>query len=336
MPLPKKRVSCLNRYRHWQQRWLAVALMATAVNAAAQDEADDVKSWLDRMNSAVESLNYRGSFVHVIGNNAETLNIAHRNADGEVRELIRSAEGSGREILRTPESVRSVLPDERLVVLEEPKGPSIAVASSLNYTDELENYYTMTTKTKGHVADRDTQVVSIRARDEYRFGYLLYLDLETALPLRSEIRDDQGRVVEQMLFTTLEVVDALSESAVEPVIDVEGFTWRRPVNPEPEAAPTGEIWGATRLPTGFGLSISRQSLLAGSTYPVQHLVYTDGLATVSVFISHPKSEVDMPEGFNRYGSTNAFTIRIDGRLATAMGEVPRRTVQMIATSLDVR
>ena len=309
--------------------------LALAGGASAQDAADDVKSWLDRMNAAVETLNYRGTFVHVIGNNAETLNIVHRNADGEVRELIRSLGDSGREILRTPESVRSVFPDERLVVLEEPEGSSITLASSLNYTDELANYYTMSTRTKGNVANRDTQVVSILARDEYRYGYRLYLDRETALPLRSEVRDDRGRVIEQMVFTSIEVVDALPEAAVEPMIDVEGFTWRRPVNPEPDAG-TGEIWSATRLPNGFGLTISRQSMLAASTYPVQHLVYTDGLATVSVFISHPKSEVDLPEGFNRYGSTNAYSIRIDGRLATAMGEVPRRTVQMIATSLDAR
>lgn len=312
----------------------AAILALTACVAGAQDSADDVRLWLDRMNAAVESLNYRGTFVHIIGNNAETLSIVHRNADGQVRERIVSSGGTGREILRTPDSVRSVFPDQELVVLEEPNGSSLALAADLSRTSELEKYYALATRAKGLVADRDTQIVSIRARDEYRYGYLLYLDLETALPLRSEVRDYQGRVVEQLLFTEIDIVDALPESAVEPTIDVEGFAWRRPVKPEPDAE-VPDIWGASRLPSGFGLSVSRRSLLAGSTYPVQHLVYTDGLATVSVFISHPKSDVDMQEGFNRFGSTNAFTIRINGRLATAMGEVPRETVQMIATSLNV-
>jgi negative regulator of sigma E activity len=57
---------------------------------------------------------------------------------------------------------------------------------------------------------------------------------------------------------------------------------------------------------------------------------------VSVFIAHPLSDADMPEGFSRVGSTNAYALKIDGRLAVAVGEVPRRTVHRIATSLDAR
>jgi len=316
----------------------ALALTATAFEAGAQDasaEARDVKTWLDRMNTAVEELNYVGTFVHVVGNDAETLNIAHRFADGESREKISSHEGSGREVLRTPEIVLSVFPEKELVVLEEPEGSTNAVAASLTYTEELENYYDMRTVTKGSVAERETQVVSITPRDEFRYGYLLYLDRETALPLRSEVRDEEGRVVELMLFTEIRVVDSMPQADVEPSVDIDRFDWRRPVQPEPEA-PSTEMWGATRLPNGFHLSLTRQSMLSGSKYPVQHLVYTDGLATVSVFIAHPLSDADMPEGFSRYGSTNAYSLKIDGRLATAMGEVPRRTVQRIAMSLDAR
>jgi sigma-E factor negative regulatory protein RseB len=92
----------------------------------------------------------------------------------------------------------------------------------------------------------------------------------------------------------------------------------------------------TRLPAGFHLSGAKLSLLAGSEYPVQHLVYTDGLATVSVFIAHPKSEFTMPDGFSSSGSLNAYSLTIDGRLATALGEVPRRTVYRIANSLNAR
>jgi sigma-E factor negative regulatory protein RseB len=314
---------------------IAAVLWLASTDAVAQDDANDVKSWLDRMNVAVEELNYRGTFVHAVERDVETLQIAHRNTDGEVREKISSPEGSGREILRTADGVRSVFPEKRLVMFEESQGSTIPLAAALNYTNALESYYDMKTLPKGQVAGRDTQVVSIRAKDEYRYGYLLWLDRETALPLRSEVRDENGRVIETILFTEIEVVDALAESEVAPAIDVEGFEWKRPIKAKPEAS-SNEVWGATRLPNGFRLSIARQSLLAGSRYPVQHLVYTDGLATVSVFIAHPKSDADMPEGFSQFGSTNVYTLKVDGRLATAMGEVPRRTVQRIATSLDAR
>ena len=312
----------------------ALLLCLAAPATVGQDTAADVKSWLDRMNIAIEQLNYQGRFVHVIDGNPEELRIVHRFAEGVVRERISSSAGDGSEILRTGNGVRSVFPSKKLVV-EESEKTSIPVASSLSYTDELENYYQFASFAKGSVADRETHVVSIRPRDEYRYGYLLYLDRETALPLKIEVRNEQGQVIESILFTEISVLDSIPEYAVAPSVSAEGFTWKRPVDTEPESTDT-ELWAATRLPSGFRLSLARHSMMAGSRYPVQHLVYTDGLATVSVFIAHPDSDPDIPLGFSRLGSTNAYTLTVDGRLATAIGEVPGRTVQRIATSLDAR
>lgn len=314
---------------------VAVVLSLSAIGACAQEVSDEVEAWLDRMNAALEQANYRGTFVHVVDGNAETLHIVHRYADGSVREKISSSGGEGSEILRTPDAVRSVFPDKQLVVIEEAEKSSMPLASSFNYSDELERYYQMTTFPKGRQAGRETQVVSIRARDEYRYGYLLWLDRESALPVKMQVRNEAGEVIESILFTELEVLDSIPELAVAPSIDTEGFTWKRPIKAKPGSS-TGEIWGATRLPNGFRLSLSQSSLLAGSQYPVQHLIYTDGLATVSVFIAHPLSDADMPEGFQQFGSTNFYSLKVDGRLATAMGDVPRLTVQRIATSLDAR
>ncbi|MDX1561871.1 MAG: MucB/RseB C-terminal domain-containing protein [Gammaproteobacteria bacterium] len=300
--------------------------------------AADVKSWLDRMNTAVEELNYRGTFVHSVDGDveAEVLHIVHRNADGVVSERI-SARDGGSEVLRTERGVRSVLPKQRLVLLEEPRRSSTPLdASRMRYSDNIELYYDVATfpSRRGQIAGRDAQVVSIRPKDEFRYGYFLWLDRETALPLRSQVLDEDGDVVEQIVFTDLEVVDSIDESEVQPVIDTEGFEVRRP---RPDArSDLDEQWRAKNVPIGFYLSEDRESMLAGSTYPVRHLVYSDGLATVSVYISHPLSTVDMDQGFSRMGSTNAYSLRVDGRLATAMGDVPRRTVQRIATSLDAR
>jgi sigma-E factor negative regulatory protein RseB len=73
--------------------------------------------------------------------------------------------------------------------------------------------------------------------------------------------------------------------------------------------------------------------MAGSDTPVDHLVYSDGLATVSVFIEAARTQSDVAEGFSNVGSTNAYTIVLRGRKVTAMGEVPPQTVRTIATSL---
>ena len=324
-----------------RQRSLAAAallgLLCTVPGASAGvNEVNEAKAWLDRMNVAVEELNYRGSFVHdVPGQGLETLAIVHRYADGEVRERISSPDGPGREILRTGRFVRSVFPDKHLVVIEEPETASLPTAAIPIQTEGLENYYELGTFSEGQIAGRETQVVVIRARDQYRYGYVLMLDRETALPLKSEVRDEELNVVEQIMFTEIEIVDSIADEELALAIDTTDFEIRRPNKNNNEAA-SDEIWAATRVPIGFTLSVFRSTLLAGSRYPVQHLVYTDGLATVSVFIAHPLSDADMPEGLSRLGTTNSYALKIDGRLAVAVGEVPPLTVRSIATSLDAR
>ena len=184
---------------------------------------------------------------------------------------------------------------------------------------------------KRQVADRETQIVAIQPRDEFRYGYILWLDTETVMPLKSQLRDNQGGTIEQILFTRIQISDEIPLSALEPTIDADGFRVIR----APEAALTEESpqWRASRLPGGFRLSVATQNPMAGSEYPVEHLVYSDGLAIVSVFIENPNSEPELAEGFSRVGSSNALSLTHNGRQVTAIGEVPMRTVETIATSL---
>ena len=73
--------------------------------------------------------------------------------------------------------------------------------------------------------------------------------------------------------------------------------------------------------------------VAGSTAPVSHLVYSDGLATVSVFIQAPSPGKAPAQGTTRSGVASAFTTVVDGHQVTAVGEVPPRTLKYIATGL---
>ena len=45
------------------------------------------------------------------------------------------------------------------------------------------------------------------------------------------------------------------------------------------------------------------------------------------------AQADMPDGFSTAGSTNAYSQTLGDRKVTAIGEVPRRTVRRIASSL---
>ena len=314
---------------------VASVLVAPSVSVFAQDASSDVQTWLDRMNVAAEELNYRGSYVHAVDGNAEEFHIVHRFLNGSVREKITASGPEAREMLWTEDAIWSIFPEQRLVLVEGADSAALPLVTGLSYSEQLENYYQMTTFARGSVANRETQVVSVRAKDQYRYGYLVWLDRETALPLKMQVRNDEGRIIESLIFTEIELVDSIADTELESAIDFAGFTFKQPGTAEIDT-PVSEIWGASRLPGGFRLSISRESMIAGSELPVQHLVYTDGLASVSVFIAHPETVPDIPKGLSRDGSRNAYSLRVNGRWATAIGDVPGRTVERIATSLDAR
>ena len=298
---------------------------------AFQAFGQDAQTWLDRMTRAIEEESYRGTFVHLLRGEAETLQITHLNNDGRIGERIVSIDGVGREIIRDEDQILCILPDRQIVLLEERKDVSPLVSALPSYSADLQRHYEFTLIGNARVAERETQIVGIQPRDEFRYGYILWLDSETAMPLKSQLRDEQGRTVEQIFFTSIEISDDIPLSALEPTIDSEGFREIRP--PEATESEDGPQWRASTLPDGFRLSVSTQTPMAGSEYPVQHLVYSDGLAMVSVFIEHPNSEPEVAQGFSRVGSSNAFSHSLNGRQVTAVGEVPMRTVETIATSL---
>ncbi len=300
---------------------------------AAEVSAQEARSWLDRMNRAVEELNYEGTFVHVLGGTAETLHIIHSNDDGRIGERIVSLDGVGREIIRQGDEVRCILPDKRVVLLENLKEYNPLAAALPTYSSDLEPHYDLKLYAAARVANRPVQIMQIKPRDEFRYGYMLWLDRDTAMPLKSQLTDEKGNIIEQILFTEIDLRDSIPASELEATIDTNGFVWLRP----PEASSASERsdvpWRAANVPGGFKLSVATQGPIAGSEYPVDHLVYSDGLATVSVFIEDPKTKAEMGDGFSKVGSTNAFSLKLRGRRVTAVGEVPRKTVRTIATSL---
>jgi sigma-E factor negative regulatory protein RseB len=304
---------------------LLLALVGT--HATAQEARD----WLERMSHAVEDLNYRGTFVHVLDGTAETLHIVHRNQGGQEGERILSLDGMGREIVRQGDRVQGIFPDRRIVLFETRSDVSPLVSVLPTNAAELEPHYEIKLRGAARVAERPAQMLEIKPRDEYRYGYMLWLDQETAMPLQSQLIDEQGQLVEQILFTEIEVPADIPAEALATTIDTTGFTTLQAPQAEPLAA---EIpWRAASVPGGFKLSVATQSPIAGSDTPVEHLVYSDGLATVSVFIEDPATKAEVGEGFSTVGSTNAYSLTLSGRKVTAMGEVPRQTVRTIASSL---
>jgi len=142
-----------------------------------------------------------------------------------------------------------------------------------------------------------------------------------------------GKPLEQMQFTQLEMYKSLKPEAVEPTVDAAGFRWMRSNRrvAEVRAAPGG--WRPLKVPPGFQLVGTRQQTVPGVPMPVQHLVFSDGFASVSVFIEPGARNGSAPAEASRVGSASTFTTHVRGFVVTAVGEVPPTTVRDLATSL---
>lgn len=290
--------------------------------------------WLERMNRALTTRNYDGTFSHWQGGTVETLRIIHRLQDGEVSERLVSLDGSGREFIRTGSSLACYLPDRHTVLMaQRPAQESLVGIPAVN--GQTASFYDISEVARMRLNRRDTHVISVTPRDEFRYGYRLWVDDSTAMPLKTQLCDTDGRVIEQLVFASLTMAAHIPDSAFRPEVSTAG--WQRSEAAPLTAAPgPATVWSALKLPPGFRMMMRGPQTLPGSTAPVDHLVFSDGLASVSVFVETRQADGpgEVAEVRSAHvGSSSAFSTVMNGYKITAMGEVPPATVRFIASQV---
>lgn len=305
-----------------------------AQQAEQARQAKQAQEWLLRIHQAPKKLNYEGTFVYQHGGRLDTMQIFHRSVDGAVTERLISLTGPPREVIRNDKEVRCYLPDQKSIFIEQRRLDRKAfLAIDPGRLPDLEQNYAIALGHKNRVAGRISQQLVIRARDDYRYGYRLWADQVSGLLLRADLTNDKGKLLEQFMFTQLDIGDKVPDDMLETHTRPDGMVWYR----ENEVAKGGPArnWRATRLPRGFKLSSSVLRRLPKDDRVVRHLVYSDSLAVVSVFIEQldGTDASDMVEGPTRMGALNAFGKILDGHHITVVGEVPAKTIVMISNSL---
>jgi sigma-E factor negative regulatory protein RseB len=217
-----------------------------------------------------------------------------------------------------------------LVERRSPDGPLLGALPSLAEGGDSD-VYEIRGGERERLMGRTTRVVALHPRDEYRYGYRLWIDQETYMPLKTQLCDTSGRVIEQILFSSIDLPERIPDSMFKPQIDAANYRWLRADRRVASSAPA--LWEAMRLPPGFRMANRSNQSMPGSSGPVAHLVFTDGVASVSVFVEPRKPDARPAEGPARVGSSSAFSTVVDGHQVTAVGEVPPNTVQFIATQV---
>ncbi len=322
---------------------VAGALLSTLPQRARS--ADDAREWLQKMSQALATRNYDGTFFHLSEGRVETMRIVHRVRAGRVTERLQSLDGSGREFVRDNDELTCYLPDQHTVLVEPRPDNGPFLGSLPQFGADVNEFYRIESLPTTHVLGRSARAIAVNPKDQYRFGYRLWLDEKTAMPLKTQLCDSRGQVIEQIFFARLDMPEDIADSELAPTVRTEGMRWVRQGPSHDNASAALAAFRASELPPGFHLTIAGAQTIGAATVPASHLVYSDGLATVSVFVEaqpssapgaddNPSTPAEQPmQGLARVGSGFAFSTVVQGHQVTAVGEVPAQTVEFIAHSV---
>jgi sigma-E factor negative regulatory protein RseB len=330
IPVTHRTTRYADRMSTMRQHWIASAAVAIVAGPAAWAQDDSPQYWLDRMAGAVESASYEGTVIRVQDDRVETLKVVRIVHDGVIHEKLVVQEGNGLEIIRKGNEVQCILPDKQSVLVEDWNNQSTLFSSLPSRDIRFGNVYDVSIDREDRVAGRKAVLIAARPHDEYRFGLRVWVDIDTGFPLQSIMIGQDGDPIEQVKFADINLSSDIHASELEPSVSIDDFRWFTQPKRQISHA-VASPWTSDELPPGFRVVSAHDETLAGRDANVTHILFSDGLANVSVFIE-PIGHKKIAQR-SRIGSSNSYSTEVDGHQVTAIGEVPSITVEKIANSM---
>lgn len=303
---------------------MSLSLLSLAVNASSVDD------WLDKMSTAMKQQNYQGTLIIRQNDNLQAIKVKQGVASAESWQTLESQSGDKQIIFRKNGSVTSIFPAKKLITVSADKGVK-ANKGPLHpglpeNRDKLKEHYTLTLGAEERVANNVTQIMQMTPRDKHRYGYTFWLDKNSGLLLKCNLINNKGRVLEQQMYSEIEL---LSSAPVNSINESELVSYKK-ITLSNETEILSKSWIAEKMPAGFVLT---RSVKTNTQNPAYHMVYSDGMASVSVFIESTNERRASLNGKSSMGPVNAYSVYLNGVYITAIGEVPAPTVRVIAQSI---
>lgn len=311
-------------------RLLVVFLLSTACVSADESELN-AQQWLEKMSQAMKSLNYQGTVAFFKNGRLDTMKYFHVSDNGLEQERLLSLNSPMREVIREAGKISCVFKDtKKTVVNHRPVSRSFIVDLPIDFSASSTDYH-FSIGGEESVAMLPVRVISIKAKDKYRYGRNIWIDKQYFLPLKMEIYDLSGETLEQVVFTDLKVGDKpvfvrtdnkMENAKAKHIHQLESVSFDK------------ADFILENIPSGFQTVFFIRMNMDNSTQKVDHLLLSDGFSSISVY-REAKSD-DVQPGLQTLGTVNSFTHLIGDFQITAMGEVPAKTVRFIAQGTRFR
>ena len=288
---------------------------------------------LRKIYQATEKLSYSGTFVYQQGERTETSRIDRVSGPGGDVERLEVLDGMPREIVRTRDMVRCYIPENQIVKVERRIDQRAFPGMLPEQISDLARNYTITKGEKVRIAGFDCEAVVLTPKDDLRYGYKLWADVNSGMLLKARTFNRKGEVVEQFTFAQLSI----------------GNVPRDRVRSK-HAAQSWKIEDAAVAPANLGRAgwtvgaelpgfrkVTEVTRKLGEARPVGQMVYSDGMVAVSVFIEPlaGRAEAVRP-GLSSLGAFHIYTREVANHIVTVVGEAPATSVQRMANQVEFR
>lgn len=308
---------------------------ASAENTDSLSDRRDAQSWLRKIQSAAQKLNYSGTFVYQQANQMRTSRITHLLDGRNEVEKLEILDGKPREYIRNNEEVICYVPDAKTLLVEKRVTHDIFPAILANNATELTEHYNVRKEGSERIAGHDCQAISLQPKDGLRYGYKLWAEKGSGLLLRAQTLNEKNEVVEQISFTQLSIGNIDRHRVKPSYTNTNG--WKVENSTMSQVNLSG--WSVKALPKGFKKIREVKRLVSDTTSgsgqrEVSQIVFSDGLAAISVFIE-PESQ-SRTEGSIQQGATNIVGKRHGDFWLTIVGEVPSAAIRQVANSIEFK
>jgi sigma-E factor negative regulatory protein RseB len=317
------------------RRWLPVLVTGFACAAYAAPP-DDALGWLQRAADAARNASYAGPFVHTNGERMSTIRVTHVKTDGQEHERIEALDGPPYEIVRRDDEMFCYYPDAKTVRLDRHVNARFFPSLFRAPAEVIGQSYDVKLGNVEHVLGYDCRWILLEPRDAKRFPERLCSEVGTGLVVRARPMSLQGQVLVQYTVTDLKLGPHVARGDVKSIFEARVKQWITDARPREEAKGVDTGWTVEKLPAGFEKMTELRRTLPGRPHPVSQLIYSDGLASLTVFVEPNGAPTRTREASSEDGTTTFFARPMGDQLVTVLGEVPLATAEQVAASVAHR
>ena len=305
--------------------------------SASAPEAKSINEWLMRMHDASRNRAYIGTYVVSAGGAMSSAKIWHVCEGNQQIERVETLTGAPRSTFRHNDRVVTFLPEHKLVRSEKRESLGLFPDLLQSADHRIADFYKVQREGVDRVAGLEADIVMLSPKDKLRFGYRIWTEQKKGLVVKLQTLDIDGKVLEQAAFSELQLDAPVStDKLLQMMAKVDGYRVEQPVLVKTTAVAEG--WMLKAPVAGFKAMscYKRPAPASGSAITDEPLqwVFSDGLASVSLFVEPLDRQRHEREAVMSMGATHTLTRQLGAYWLTVVGEVPLPTLRLFADALE--